>query len=204
MCGGNLESSSGFGTPTRLMSSGAFRARTRVSEIHSGLGENPVTLAHNDESSSATCRQWRHTCVASNQPIVGTPNEARSPRMRNRKIRARSSGGRVEIGAIALRRESRDWTSRLAATISLSIAETEAVRDAGVCVMVRNWLCPDWRRVNMSESVDVCPSLDEEKVEHQPNMGHQYRACPNLSRGKRRVTSLSVVVVGHVVGAIWT
>ena len=56
----------------------------------------------------------------------------------------------------------------------------------------------------MSESVDVCPSLDEEKVEHQPDMGHQYRACPNLSRGKRRVTSLSVVVIGYIVGTIWT
>jgi hypothetical protein len=33
-------------------------------------------------------------------------------------------------------------------------------------------------------------------------MGHRYGTCPNLSRGKRRVTSLSVVVVGHVVGAV--
>ena len=88
-------------------------------------------------------------------------------------MRARSSGGRVEIGASELRRESSDWTSHLTASISLSIAEMAAVRDAGVCVMIRDRLCPDWRRVNRSESMDVCPSLDkeldEEKVEHRPN-----------------------------------
>ena len=75
----------------------------------------------------------------------------------------------MEIGAIALRRESREWTSRLAASISLSIAETAPGRDKGVCVMTRNWLSPDWRKVDGSESVDVCPSLDEEKVGYEPN-----------------------------------
>jgi hypothetical protein len=83
--------------------------------------------------------------------------------MRNRKTRARSSGGKAEIGAIALRRESRDWTSRLAASISLSIAETAAGRDGSVCVMDRKWLGPCWKKVDRSESVDVCPSLGEGK-----------------------------------------
>lgn len=95
---------------------------------------------------------------------------------------------------MALRRESRDWTSRLAASISLSIAETEAVRDAGVCVMIRNWLCPDWRRVNMSESVDVCPSLDEEKVEHQPKWDIDMEHVPTFREGNgglRHYLSLS-------------
>ena len=35
--------------------------------------------------------------------------------------------------------------------------------------MTQNWLCPDWRRVNRSENVDVYRSLDKEKVKHQPN-----------------------------------
>jgi len=69
-------------------------------------------------------------------------------------MRARSSGSRVEIGAMPLRRERRDWTSHLAAPISLSIMETAAVCDVGGCVMTLNWLRnlrPDWRRVNRSE-----------------------------------------------------
>ena len=75
----------------------------------------------------------------------------------------------MEIGTIALRHESRDWTSHLAASISLSIAEMAAVHDVGVCDMTWNWLCPDWRRVNRLENMDVCRSLDKEKVKHQPN-----------------------------------
>ena len=66
----------------------------------------------------------------------------------------------MEIGASGLRRKSSDWTNHLAASISLSIAETAAVCDGGVCVMVWDRLCPDWRRVNRSESMDKHPFSD--------------------------------------------
>jgi hypothetical protein len=60
-----MASVSACGIPCRLKASGAFRARASAKEIHAVVIWWPASeiLAHSEESSSATWRQWRHTCV---------------------------------------------------------------------------------------------------------------------------------------------
>jgi hypothetical protein len=56
MCGANMDSISGPGAGAKSTTSGAFRERTSISEVHLALGDDldPAILAHKDESPSAT------------------------------------------------------------------------------------------------------------------------------------------------------
>jgi hypothetical protein len=61
---GEHASVSGFGVPSKWPAARSARARaSRRSMRYAVLVWLPEILAHSDESSSATWREWRHTCV---------------------------------------------------------------------------------------------------------------------------------------------